>query len=94
MKIVAGTEEGNRVKEVRLNGMVIFGLECPTCFIRALDTDEGWVEEYEIDIDEKEQNIGLKTTAWYPVNPNNPCSRVKRDLICKKTYGKVEVVLG
>lgn len=79
-----------RIVCVKLDGKPIFrrgaaGNE----FIKACDTDEGWVDAYETCIDEKNGARRLKMTPWKPVGKG----RV-RDFVMKRLTGKVEVELG
>lgn len=84
----ADRETSVRIVRVKLDGKVIFERGAPDNeFIKACDTDEGWVEAFETEVVDGRRRV--KMTPWKPVG-----KRRVRDFVMKRLTGKVEVELG
>lgn len=78
-----------RITSVKLDGRELLGTE--DGFIKACDTDEGWVEVYETEPGSNPRVRRVKCGEWYP-DPEKP-GAVKRDMLTRRLTGKVEVSL-
>ncbi len=80
----SNTPEGQRVKRVKLDGVEVWP-GGPGLFIKAADTDEGWLDFYETELVGGKRR--LKMTPWQVESEQ----KQTRTFIITRLHGKVEV---